>query len=196
MQYLRCLLPYASKVAPQPAQVWVVMARRSSIIGWSCHQDMRQARLQNLCPRRGWSMAFPQCSHAPLVGVRLGCGVMLLRRHHDLIVSRPTPVSRAICPKLAPPSLSVMIFRFTCDSMVLSPSFHPCVLGRCVNRTRRVAFTGSGCCHALGGGRLVVITPGNDKSAPTHRCWWAGAQCHKWLGGQDSLRLTIACTAS
>ncbi|ERH31239.1 hypothetical protein HMPREF1980_00691, partial [Actinomyces sp. oral taxon 172 str. F0311] len=34
MQYLRCLLPYASKVAPQPAQVWVVMARRSSIIGW------------------------------------------------------------------------------------------------------------------------------------------------------------------
>ena len=67
-----------------------------------------------------------------------------MRLHHDLIVSRPTPVIAAICPKLAPPSRSVMIFRCTRGSMAFSPSFHPCVLARGVNRTRRVAFTGSG----------------------------------------------------
>ena len=122
MQYLRCLLPYASKVAPQPAQVWVVMARRSSIIGWVCHQDMRQDRLQNLCPRRGWSMAFPQCSQTPSMGVRLGCGVMLLRLHHDLIVSRPTPVIAATFPKRDDLSLHAWLHGlFT----VLSP-MRPC----------------------------------------------------------------------
>lgn len=192
MQYLRCLLPYDSKAAPQPTQVWVVMARRSSIIGWVCHQDMRQDRLQNLCPRRGWSMACPQCSHAPLVGVHLGCGVMLLRRHHDLIVSRPTPVIAAICPKLAPLSRSVMIFRCTRGSMAFSPSFHPCVLACGVNWTRRVAFTGSGCCHALGGGKLVVITPRIRRKRPHPPLLVGRGAMPEKARDQDSLRLTIA----
>ena len=166
-------------MAPQPAQMWVVMARRSSIIGWAYHQDMRQDRPQNLCPRRDWSIAFPQCSHTPLVGVPVACGLMLLRLHHDLIVSRPTPVIAAIRPKLAPPSLSEMIFRFTCGSMVYSPSVHPCVLAHGVNQTRRVAFMGSsgGCCHALGGGRLVVITHGYGKAPQPTKGWWMRAQC-------------------
>ena len=89
------------------------------------------------------AMAFPQCSHTPLMGVPVARGLMLLRLHHDLIVSRPTPVIAAIRPKLALPSLSEMISRFTCGSMVYSPSVHPCILAHGVNRTRRVAFIGS-----------------------------------------------------
>lgn len=166
-------------MAPQPAQVWVVIARRSSIIGWACHQDMRQDRLQNLCPRRGWSIACPQSSHT--VVAPTGRGETPCLRHHDFTVSRPTPVSCAICPKVAPLIRRRLIRCSTCGSTVTSPSFHQYVLGRHVNRTQRDAFTGSGCCHALGGGRLVVITPRNEKSAPTHRCWWAGAQCQKRL---------------
>lgn len=188
---------------PQPAQVWMVVARRSSIIGWACHQDKRQVWLQNLCPRRGWSMPCPHCSHLPPEKVWEVCGVMLLRRHHDLIVSLPTPVICAICPKLAPPSRREMIFRFTFASMALLPSFHPRVLTRPhrPDATRHLRDSGVAASPPrrpdTGGDN-----PRYDKSAPTHRCWWAGALCHErqWVSGKfavdDGLHLVVEVAES
>lgn len=149
-------------MVPHPAQVWVVIAWRSSIMGWACHQAIRQARLQNRCPLLGWSIVFPQCSHTPSVGVRVACGVMLLRLHHDFTISRPTPVICAIFPK-APPSRREMIFLLMCCSTVVSPSFpHTSLSGAKTGHDALLLFSRR---RQAGGDN-----PRYSISAPTHRC--------------------------